>query len=225
MDHLRKILVSLILTCIFCFPAQSQTTGEWLGMELNMDLPKGFSFKVSNSERFLNTGLGLYKYLFQFEAGYHINKHFDAAVIYRTAWRLEDNDAFYYRNKLSAELSADFSAGRFRFKNRLRWQRRTKTYIEDKWDAVPLKHIRDKISAKYDIRHCKFTPSIFFESFFPLYSFRRSTVDELRLGSDLEYKFSKKHTVKGGIMMQNGVAGFPVQAVWFRFSYTYTIKI
>ncbi len=225
MNLFRKTFFLFFLIGILAGPLRAQSTGEWIGAGLNLDLPKGFSFKVTNSERFLNTGLGLYKYLFQFEAGYHINKYFDAALIYRTAWRIEKDDAYHYRDKLMAELHADLGAGRFKFENRLRYQRRTKTYIKNDYDLIPLHHIRDKITVKYNIRKSKFTPDLFFEAFFPLNSFATKTVDEYRVGADLRYKFSKKHAVKGGIMMQNGVVGFPIEALWFRFSYTYTIKI
>lgn len=220
----RSILLSAFLALTF-LPGSAQATGEWFTAAISFNLPKKFSAKVSTSERFLNTGVGLVKYLFQFEGGYKISKHFDVALIYRTAWRIENDGRYHYRDKLMAEISADQSAGRFGFANRLRYQRRTKSYREDDWDAVPLQHMRDKVSIDYDIPKCKFTPVVYGEFFFPLYAFKTRTVDEVRLGADLKYKFNKHHAVKGGIMIQNGVVGIPVRAVWFKMGYTYSLKL
>ncbi len=225
MMSFRRLIPLFFLTLLPWLPSQAQATGEWVNAGVSFNLPKRFSARVTTSGRFLNTGIGLVKYLVQFEGGYKINKHLDVALIYRSAWRLEDDGRYHYRDKFMAEVSSDASAGRFSFTNRLRYQRRTKTYRRDDWDAIPLQHMRDKISVEYDIPKCKLTPVVYGEMFFPLYPFRTRTVDEVRLGADFKYKISKKHSVKAGIMMQNGVAGIPVNAVWFRMGYTYKIKL
>ncbi len=225
MNLFRKFLFFLSLIFLIYPSGNTQGTGEWFREGIHFDLPKKFSLKVSSGQRFLNTGIGMYKYLFEIEGGYKINKHFDVALIYRAAWHLEANEGYYYRNKLMAELKADQSFGRFKLVDRLRYQRRTKTYISDAFDLVPLQHLRNKFKVEYDIRKSKFTPDAFCEMFFPLYAFKYRTVDEIRLGADLGYKLSKKHAVKGGIMIQNGVIGLPLEAIWFRFGYTFTWKI
>ncbi|MCD6201119.1 MAG: DUF2490 domain-containing protein [Bacteroidales bacterium] len=225
MTLFRKFLFFLLLIFLVSQSGNTQSTGEWFTEGVHFDLPRKFSLKVSSSQRFLNTGIGMYKFLFEVEGGYKINKHFDVALIYRAAWRLADNGGYYYRNKLMADFNADQSFGRFKVANRLRYQRKTKTYINDALDVVPLQHLRNKCKVAYDIRKSKFTPDIFCEMFFPLYAFKNRNVDEIRLGADLGYKISKKHTVKGGVMVQNGVMGLPIQSVWFRFGYTFTWKI
>jgi hypothetical protein len=219
--------IPFLLFFLLLSPAilRAQPAGEWLNAGIRFNLPKKFSAKITTSERFLNGGIGLYKFLFEFEAGYKISKHFDVAVAYRTAWRIEDNGGYYFRNKFKADLSADQSFGRFKGTNRLRYERRTKTYINDVFDLIPLQHLRDKISFEYDIRKSRFTHEVYGEFFFPLYAFKTRTIDEIRLGADVAYKISKHHAVKGGVMIQNGIVGIPVQAVWFRMGYTYSLKL
>ncbi len=225
MKILRRTFLLFALVALVLPAVRAQSSGEWVTAGISFNLPKKFSFKVVNGERFVNTGIGLVKYLFQFEGGYKISKHFDVALIYRTAWRIENDGNFHYRDKLMAELSADQSLGRFGFTNRLRYQRRTKSYVTDAWDEVPLQHMRDKITVDYNIKKCKLTPAIYTELFFPLYPFKTRTLDEVRLGADLKYKFNKHHAVKGGVMMQNGVVGLPIQTVWIKMGYTYYIKL
>ncbi len=225
MRILRRTLLVFVFLGLLSPLVRGQETGEWVTAGVNFNLPKKFSFKVVNGERFINTGLGMVKFLFQFEGGYKISKHFDVALIYRTAWRIENDGAFHYRDKLMADFSADQSLGRFGFSNRLRYQRRTRSYGSDEWTHIPLQHIRDKVTVDYDIKKSKFTPAVYCEVFFPLYPFKTRTVDEIRLGADVKYKFNKHNAVKGGVMMQNGVVGLPISTVWFKVGYTYYLKL
>ncbi len=223
MNLLRRIFFFLLFPLVLV-PATAQSTGERMTGAVSIDLPHRLTLKVTGGARFLNTGIGLYKYLIEVEGGYKINKYLDVALIYRTAWRLEENGGYYFRNKLMADLSADKSFDRFRLANRLRYQRRTKSYRNDAWDVVTLQHLRDKVSLSYNIPKCRITPVLFGEMFFPLYPFRTRTVDEVRLGLDLKYKINKQHAVKGGVMVQNGIVGLPLTATWFRMGYVYKWK-
>jgi len=76
MKTFRRLFFFFLFLVLPLLPARAQASGEWFTAGISFNLPKKFSAKVSTGERFLNTGIGLVKYLFQFEGGYKINKHF-----------------------------------------------------------------------------------------------------------------------------------------------------
>ncbi len=202
-----------------------QTTGEWLGVKLNLNLPRKFSFSVLADSRILNNQINVYKLLTQYELGYKINKNFDLAVIYRMAWRKEENSYFYYRDKVIAEFNVDYPLKRFKFEDRIRYQRMTKTYINSDWDLLPSHHIRNKFSVNYNIKNNKMTPALFFELFFPVQDFRQRLVDEYRIGAEIKYPTAKKQSFSAGIMYDRELYLNTFSVLLFRFRYSFKIKI
>lgn len=220
-----KYLILLLFICNGFKTYGQQTTGEWLSLKLDVNLPRKFSFSVSGSGRILNNQINLYKYLIQYELGYKINKHFDIATSYRMAWRKEGNRYFYYRDKIFVELNVDYPVKRFKFKDRIRYQRMTKTYINSDWDLLPAHHIRNKFEVNYNIKHNKMTPALFCELFFPIQDFRQRLMDEYRVGVEIKYPTTKKQSFTLGIMYDRELYLNTFSAVLLRFKYNFKIKI
>jgi hypothetical protein len=220
-----KYLILLLFIFSGIKSQAQQTTGEWLGVKLELDLPRKFTFSISGDARILNNQINLYKYLTQFELAYKINKHFDFAASYRMAWRKELNSYFYYRDKIFIELNVDYSFNRFKFKDRIRYQRMTKTYINSDWDLLPAHHIRNKFAINYNIKNNKMTPGLYFELFFPVQDFRQRVMDEYRIGAEIKYPTAKKQSFTIGIMYDRELYLNTFSAVLFKFRYNFKIKI
>jgi len=210
---------------LYGISTRAQTYGEWFGSSINFELPQKFTFKITGQGRIRNHSDGLYKYLAQYETGYKISKRFDAAFIYRTAWRKEEEGNFHYRDKMFAELNFDYPVSRFKIENRLRYQRGTKTYINSKKDLIPKHYIRDRFELKYDIKNCKITPFVFCELFFPLYHRSSNTIDEYRLGWEIRYKVNENQSFKTGMDYHNDRTVFPLSTILFRFTYSFNIQL
>ena len=224
----RKYFISIIfILCLVSSGAKAQTTssGEWLGVKLDFNLPKKFTFNVLGETRILNNQINVYKNLIQFKLEYKLNKHFDIAASYRFAWRKEENSYFYSRNKIFADLNFDYPVKRFKFKDRLRYQRMTKDYINSEWDKIPSHHIRNKFEVSYNIKNNKITPGLFAELFFPIQDFRQRVLDEYRIGAELKYPTTKKQSLTVGLMYARELYLNTFSVLLIRFRYNFKFKI
>ncbi len=217
----------LFFLCIISSEVKThgQVSGEWFRVKLDFNLPHKFSFNVSGETRILNNDINLYKNLLQFQLAYKLNKHFDIAASYRFAWRKEKNRYFYSRNKIFADINFDYPVKRFKFKDRLRYQRMTKDYINSEWDKIPSHHIRNKFEVTYNIKNNKITPGLFTELFFPIQDFRQRLIDEYRIGAELKFPTAKKQSLTIGVMYDRELYLNTFSAILFRFRYNFKFKI
>jgi hypothetical protein len=224
--HTRKLLLIILTLFQAVNTLRSQvTTGEWLAAGVEFNLPKKFTFGIDGQARFFNNSYNLYKYQVQLDLGYELHKMVDLGFSYRSEWRLEGNGSFYYRDKMFAELKLNYPVGRFKLKDRLRFQRKTRTYIRKEWQTIPLYHIRNKFELSYNIPKNKITPSLAFETFFPLNSFINTVMDEYRVTASIKYPFNKKNSIKAGIMYARELYTGNGQLVIFRLAYTFKKKV
>jgi hypothetical protein len=222
MKHLGYLLCFQL---IFLFlPVRAQVTGEWIGAEVEFDLPKKFTLETSLEGRALNIdGLQPVKYLAQVGLNYKVNKRFDLSFKYRFAWRLEDDMHFYYRNKMIFDLRFDYPVERFKFNYRARFHRITKTYIDSRYDPIPTMHFRNKFALSYNVPRNPVEPSVFMEAFIPLNGYQQGPFDELRFGTKVRYPLNKKHSISGGIMYIH--EHFETQASGIIFQLSYKVRI
>lgn len=221
----RYSLILIIFSFFGIGSLTAQTTGEWIGAELSLNLPHKLSFDISGQARIFNNFLNLYKYQAQFDLGYELHKRVDIGVGYRSEWRVENDGYYYYRDKIFANLKFNYPINRFKLKDRIRYQRRTKTYINNDWDLIPIQRLRNKVELSYNIRKNKITPLVSFELFFPLNSFITPVVDEYRIAFDIKYPVSKKQSIKTGILYTRELYFNTLYAVLFRFTYTFKMKV
>jgi hypothetical protein len=182
--------------------APAQITGEWLSAEIEFDLPKKFTAEASLEGRFLNPGgMELVKYFGQAGLSYKISRHFDVTFKYRYSMRVEDNMHYYPRHRLMFDFKADYPLKRFKFDYRARFQRISKTYIEDELDLIDFMHWRNRFRASYNVRNNPIEPSVYIEFFSPLNALKQEPVDEIRYGADVSYPITKKQSISGGIIL------------------------
>ena len=222
----RKILITLVLIFpVFSF-LKAQTTGEWLKAELDINLPKKFSFAVAGQARILNNSLNLYKYLIDLDLEYKLHKRIRVDIGYRPEWRIEKNGYFYYRDKLFTGITINYSVKkRFKFKDRFRYERKTMSYIKNDWSLIPINHLRNKFEFSYNVPKSKITPSVSFEAFFPLNSFINTTMDEYRIAANIKFPLNKKNSLKTGIMYDRELYTNTLSLIIFRVSYAFKMKL
>jgi len=204
--------------------ASAQVTGEWLSAEIEFDLPKRFSLETSIEARALNPGgIELAKYFGQAGLNYKISKRFDLTFKYRYSMRLEENMHYYPRHRLMFDCKADYPVERFKFDYRARFQRISKTYINDELDLIPFIHFRNKFEVSYNVKGNPILPSVFVEFFSPLNVSKQTLVDEFRFGADVSYPIAKNQSLTGGIMLID--EQFETQLSGIIFTLDYKISI
>ena len=208
------------LLLILTINAPSQITGEWIGAEVEFDLPKKFTLETSLEARALNSGgIQPVKYFAQLGLNYKVNKRLDLAFKYRFAWRLEEDMHFYYRNKMIFDLKFDYPIDRFKFDYRARFHRITKTYINSEFDPIPTMHFRNKFQFSYNVPKNPIEPAVFIEAFIPLNGYQAGPFDELRFGAKVRYPLKKKQSISGGIMYIHEHFETQTSGIIFQLSY------
>lgn len=222
MKHPGVLILLILLLPVL--PVRSQVTGEWIGAQIEFDLPRKFTLDAEIELRTLNPGgFRPYKYLGQIGLDYKINKRFDVGIKYRYSWRIEENMYYYPRHRIMADLKFDYPLGRFHFDYRARFQRITKAYIDSEFDRIPTLHLRNKIEFSYDIPDNKAEPALFFELFTPLNGYEPRRFDEYRVGAELKVPVAKKHDITGGIMYLHERTENALSGIIFRLSYKFTV--
>jgi len=221
----NKILILLFVFFQAAYVLKAETTGEWAKVEMDINLPKKFYFNLTGQARFLNNSFDLYKYLMQFTLSYKLHKRVMVGVGYRPEWRIENNGSFYYRGRLLADIKLNYPVKRFKLKDRLRFQRKTRSYIKNDWALIPIYHIRNKFELNYDIPKNKITPSVSFEAFFPLNGFINTAMDEYRIDANIKFPINKKNSLKTGLMYDHELYTNSLSLIVFKVSYTFKWKI
>ncbi len=218
MKFLRYLLFCTLL--VLSAHAVAQETGEWLGAEVEFDLPKKFSLEASAEARALNTGtVRFYKYLTQFGLNYKISKRFDVGFKYRLEWRLEEDMHHYYRNRMMFDFKFDYPIERFKFDYRARFQRITRTFIDNEFDLIPSYHFRNKFRLSYNVPNNPITPRVSLELFYPLNGYKYHRFEEYRVAAEARYPLTKKQSITGGIMYANERTEFRLSGIIFLLSY------
>ncbi len=203
----------------------AQVTGEWLSAEIEFDLPKKFSLETSLEARVLNPGgIGLHKFFGQAGVNYKISKRFDLTFKYRYSMRLEENMHYYPRHRLMFDFKFDYPVERFKFDYRGRFQRISKTYINDQLDLIPYMHFRNKFEVSYNVKGNPILPSVFIEIFSPLNELSRKLSDEFRFGADVSYPIAKNQSLTGGIIFINEQFESQLSGIIFTLEYKISIK-
>ncbi len=221
-----KLLRFLFVIAIFasCLCSSAQESGEWLGAEVEFDLPRKFSIEANVEGRALNTGrIQFYKYLTQFGLNYKISKRFDVGIKYRLEWRLEENMHYYYRNRMMFDFKFDYPIERFGIDYRARFQRITKTYINSEFDLVPSCHLRNKFQLSYNVPNNPITPRVSLELFSPLNAYKYLTFDEYRITAEVRYPLKKNQSITGGIMYVNEQFEVRLSGIIFLLSYKISV--
>lgn len=183
----------------------SQTISRWSGelsaqYKITKWLKAGVAYKLMSDRR--------EEYLKTTSKSIYTDEETDISsnVLYES-WR---PSYFTLRHRFSASLTGGFSAGRFSFSLRERWQytyrpeKETERYnfAQAKWEQTKVKSkshhvLRSRLQVDYDIPKCKFDPYANVELF------NSMALEKTRLAVGIEYKIKKKHAFNAFYRYQN----------------------
>jgi len=204
MKMIRKIAVFLILiSASGVLAGQENDFGIWLELNTTHKIVKNLDATVNGELRTFNNSSQVRQVFIEGGLEYKLTKRFSVAGSYRLTSRREDDDNFYWRHRIFADLKLKYPVNDFNISARLRFQRSTKTYIEDleDLDAAYLYRLRMKVD--YDIPKVPLAPYIYYESFSPAFAGEGFRISKYRLSTGAEYHVTKKSDIQAGYIFQH----------------------
>jgi hypothetical protein len=197
-----SILFITILLTVSVF-AQDKDFGIWYGVSASHKVTKKLGVDLSADVRTFNKAAKIEEAFLEGGLSYEFNKYLEAAGSYRLSKSIEDNDSYYFRHKFFVDVKGTLPAGNFSFSARLRFQARTKTYIQDANDEHPDYTGRVKVKAVYKTPVFPINPYVYVESFTPMFSDKTRSIEKIRYSAGLDFKIAKKHSVELEYILQH----------------------
>lgn len=194
------LLISILLS-ISAF-AQEKDFGIWYGISVSHKLNKKLEVNLSTDVRTFRNAAKVDEAFIEGGLEYDFNKYLAVAGSYRLSKSIEDNNSYYFRHKVFLDFKGSMPAGNFSFSARLRFQTRTKTYIQDENDKHPDYTGRIKLKAVYKTPVFPVNPYLYVESFSPMFSDKRRSIEKIRYSAGLDFKIAKKQSVELEYILQ-----------------------
>lgn len=203
----------------------AQEIGGWYSAGLDYKISKKLSFGSNIEARMnYNNGVNLEQYFPEVKLSYKIKKYIALSGSYRFSQTKEDNGYFYSRNKFYANISINKDIKRFTVKNRLRYQYQKKQYINNEYDKIPDKYLRNKFEVSYNIKKNPIDPFLSFEVYYPLNSFEINTINEYRITGGIDFPLNKKNDMSIGLMYNQERFSAPKASYNLLVSYEFSVK-
>lgn len=190
---LKFVLFFLFLSAAVL--AQDKDFGIWYGVSAEHKLNKKLDLDISTDVRTFENASKIDEAFLEAGLNFDFNKYFSAEGSYRLTKSIEKDDSYYYQHKFFLDLKGKIPVNRFTFSSSLRFQSRTKTYIEDSEDENADYQGKVKIKAVYRTVSFPVDPYIYSEAFIPLFS-DKTGVGKVRYSAGFDFKIAKKHSIQ-----------------------------
>ena len=183
------ILTLFVLTFLF---AQSQVNDFeiWTGTKFGYDLTTNVDLSFEEEFRFFDNATRLLQHHSEIQIAYSFNNWLKTSVSYRLSQENNRFEQFENQHRVTLNARLRKKVKRFRFSYRLRYQHTYSEYNSSIEGKVPNRIVRNRLSAKYDIKNFKGFPFIEYENFFSLSS--ESSINKYETTLGFSYPFSKK---------------------------------
>lgn len=188
----------LITLCILSVAASGQDKdfGIWYGVSAQHKLTKELEIDLSTDIRTFNNASKIEEAFIEGGITYSLDKHITLAGSYRLTDKIENNNSYYYQHKIFLDLKGNVPFGNFSLSGRLRFQTRTKTYIQEESDNRPDYTGRIKVKAVYKTPVFPINPYVYIESFCPMFTEKTRTIEKNRFAAGLEFSIAKHHSAE-----------------------------
>jgi hypothetical protein len=203
MMMIRRYCAILICTFlpVIAF-SQEKDFGMWYGVSSEIKLSKKVDLDLSTEIRTFRNASKMEEAFLEGGATWSFSKYIAASGSYRVAKSLEDDNSYYFQHKIYLSLKGRLPVNNFTFTGTLRFQTRSKTYIEDVDDEDLDYTGKVKLRAIYKTPSFFLNPYIYSEAFLPMFSDQSETVSKVRFSAGFELKITKVHSVELGYIYQ-----------------------
>jgi hypothetical protein len=195
------------LTVFLCFlpllvSAQKKDFGIWYGVSAEHKISNKLVINLSTDVRTFKKASRVDEAFLEGGLDYNFIKYLSLDCSYRLIKKIEDNNSYYFQHKVFMDIKANAPLGNFSFTTRLRFQIRTKTYIQDDNDNYPDYTGQIKFKVLYKTQSFPLNPYIYVESFRPMFSGKSGTVDKNKFSAGMELRITKRHSIEAEYIFQ-----------------------
>jgi hypothetical protein len=201
MSKKRCSVVFLFFLPLAAF-TQEKDFGIWYGISGEHKLTDKLDIELSTSIRTFDRAAKIEEAFIEGGLSYNFNKYLNIASSYRLTKNIEDDDSYYFRHKVFFDFKGSLPVSALSFSCRLRFQTRTKTYIEDEGDKIPDYTGRIKLKAIYKTPSFPVNPYIYAETFCPMFSDKTRTIEKNRFAGGIVLRISKRHSFEAEYIFQ-----------------------
>jgi hypothetical protein len=204
----NKFLLILLLTSVSAsaWSQKDSDFGMWNDISLKHDILKNLEAEITGDLRTNNMSRDIEQVFGQAGLDYRLSDHFSIGGAYRLIRRNEGDDGFFYRHRLMFDFIGESQIKRVELTGRIRFQRTTKTYIEDSDDLNPDGTVRMRLILKYKPLSNPFRPYLYYEAFSHLKG-NEPVIGKNRLSGGLDLKLTRNVTVGAGYIFQTRSSG------------------
>jgi hypothetical protein len=184
-----------------CF-SQEDDFGIWLGVNVKHEVVKNLDVEFSGCVRTFNNTSQIEQSFLEGGIHYRFNKYFSGAGSYRLISTLEDDSKYYFRHKLFLDITGSIPSRNFDFSGRLRFQRTTRSYIEDEEDLLAKYYGRFKLKVKYNTPSLPLNPYLYYEAFSPISSGSEFEISKKRFSVGTELRITGRSSIDLGYIFQ-----------------------
>jgi len=192
----KRLVVFFLLLLTLTVSAQDKDFGIWYGISAEHKLTKKIEINLSTNVRTINNASKVEEAFLEGGLAYSLNSHLALAGAYRVTDKVEDNNKYYFQHKFLFDFKAGDQVKNINLSLRLRFQARTKTYIQDENDDKPDYTGRIKLKAVYKTPAFPLNPYIYVESFCPVFSDKSKTIEKNRFSAGVEFSIAKRHSAE-----------------------------
>ncbi len=193
MTMIRKLSILLIpvIMGFNCF-SQDKDFGTWWELGVKYELIKNLDAEISGSIRTFDNNSRIRESFIEGGITYKFSKNISLAGHYRLMNRLENQTDYYFRHRFFLDIKSEIPAGNFSFSARLRFQRTTRTYIEDYEDLNSKYYGRFKLQAEYSLLSSVWRPYVSAETFFPVFDQSGFNLVKYRFSGGVKVKITPR---------------------------------
>lgn len=198
--HLTAVFSALLLSISSSY-AQMNDAGLWLSLNGEKKITPNLSFALSQEFRMNENVTELGTFFSDAGFTYKLSKTIRASFNYRFANKRNLDDSYSKRHRYYIDLAARKKIKPFVLSFRTRFQSQYADINCSPDGKTPDYYSRNKLSLKFDLDK-RYTPYIYTELFFPLFSGEGFYFDNARYCAGIEYQKNRMHTFDIFYMIQ-----------------------
>jgi hypothetical protein len=175
--------------------SQDNKYGIWYSADASIKIVKNLKAEFAGSIRTDENASNIESFYLEGGLKYKLCKYISAGAYYRLIDREENDNKFYFRHRLYADVKGTLPLGRFTLSARYRFQEQTKTYIKHAEDDEPGYYNRFKFELDYNVPRIPLTPYVFTEYSGQTFASNDILIEKKRVGGGLSYNITKKQAI------------------------------
>ncbi len=175
---------------------QAQDFELWNDITVEKILSKKISVLFREEVRFNENATMLDDWLTTVGGHYAFNQHIKIKVLYRYTLSKDQEDGNKNSHRICGDLTLRYKHNRLIGSYRIRYQTAYSQYNSSELGHLPVQHLRNRFSLKYDIPKTPLMPYLAYEFYYSLNSIVGNSIQVNRVAAGFEYDLTKNLSTK-----------------------------